>query len=135
MDSTWLSSPYYTPPDPVFVLVPQTGNYPPGRQQTAESAMQDNTKMLLNWPAGFLFGASGSGNRTPNELFTDLLKFATGLTESPYTGATCVDFDPTASAISHAALIFATLKRIPAGNWLPFDLRSVYEVWTAPKPV
>lgn len=134
MDSTsWLSPPYYAAPDPVFVLVPQTGNYSPGRQQTAESAMQDNSKMLLNWPAGFVFGASGSGNRTPNELFTDLLDLANKLTKSPYAGATCVGFDPTISAVTHAALIFATLKRIPAGNWLPGDSRSVYEVWTAPK--
>ena len=129
----WLTAPYYTPPETVYVLVPQTGNYPPSRQQTAESAMQDNTKMLLNWPAGFLFGAAGSGNRTPNELFTDLLTFATGLTQSPYAGATCVGFDPTISAVTHAALIFATLKQIPAGNWLPNDTRSVYDVWTAPK--
>ena len=132
----WLPSdkPYYVPPAPVFVYVPQTGNYPPGRQETAESAMQDNTQMLLNWPSGFVFGGAGSGNRTPSQLFDDLLTLAKSLTQSPYAALTCVGFDPTVSAAYHANLVFDTLKRIPASRWLPYNLTdSVFDVWTAPK--
>ncbi len=129
----WLKSPYYVRPDPVFVNVGQTGNYPPSRQPMAETMMQDLTAQFLGWPAGFVFGAAGSGNRTPKQLLDDILAYAVALTQSQYSAVTCADFDPTSRAVFYAGLIFDTLKGIPAGSWLPNDARSVYDVWTAPK--
>lgn len=130
----WLSPPYYTRPDPVFVNVPQTGNYPSSRQAMAETMMEDNTSMVLGWPVGFLFGAAGMGNLTPKQFVDSLITYAQGLLTSPYAAITAAGFDPIGRAVFHANLIFDALKRIPAGNWLPNESRSVYDVWNQVKP-
>lgn len=129
----WLSPPYYVAPPGVYVMAPQTGNYPSGPQPTAETMMQALASQHLGWVVGFLFGGAGSGNRTSKEFIDDVIAYAISLTQSQYSAVTCVGFDPTSRALYYVNLIFDTLKRIPAGNWLPNDTRSVYEAWTAPK--
>lgn len=121
--NAWLTPPYYLPQQVVRAFDPATGTYPP----TAETSMQDVVYQNLSWPPGFIFGYSSK--QTPNQFFNELLAFAIQLTQYRYSPFTCVGFDPVARTSYFVNLIFDALKRIPASNWLPFETRSVYDVW------
>lgn len=123
---TWLTPPYYTLPEhqarvncgPFF-----------GSQPTAETMMQELVAQLLSYPAGFMWGAAGTGADSPEQLTDDIINYAKTLTDTPVAKFTAADFDPMVRGAFYANLVIETLKQIPAApfNWQ--ETGSVYDVW------
>lgn len=125
VNPAWLPPPYYTPDTPIRV---DCGPFF-GSQPTAETMMQELTHELLGWPQGFMFGAAGAGADSPGRLQTEMVNYATSLTQSPSARLTAAGFDPTARGLHYFNVVQETLKQIPASSFDWRETGSVYDVW------
>lgn len=128
-----LSGQYYTPPPQVRVIIPATGSFPGSDEPTAETMMQELVNQQLNYPEGFMTGASGAAN--PTELVSQFIAYAQSLCRGMYASWTCVGFDPVARGTYYANFIINALKSIPASPWNYNFSGSVYDAWAQGVPV
>lgn len=132
---TGLSGTYYTPPPQVRVTIPATGTFPGSNEPTAETMMQALTDSTVNYPAGFMSGAAGSGNLTPPQFVNSFITYAQSLCQGPYAPWTCVGFDPVSRGQYYANLVISILKTIPAASYNQSFTGSIYDAWVQGVPV
>jgi hypothetical protein len=125
--SGWLSPPYYVPPPPVYLSVPQPFPLPPTNYPTAETMLQVTAAEYLNDPACFMSGAASV--TSPQELTSSMIAYAQQLSQYSWSSVTCAGFDPVAMGTKYANLILDTLKQIPAAPWNQNSTGSVYDAW------
>lgn len=131
--SGWLSPPYYVPPPPVYLSVPQPLPLPPTNYPTAETMLQVTAAEYLNDPACLMSGAASV--TSPQELTSSMIAYAQQLSQYSWSSFTCAGFDPVAMGTKYANLILDTLKQIPAAPWNQSATGSVYDAWVGGVPV
>jgi hypothetical protein len=131
--SGWLSPPYYVPPPPVYVSVPQPLPFPSTNYPTAETMLQVTAAEYLNDPACFMSGAASV--TSPQELTSSMIAYAQQLSQYSWSSFTCAGFDPVALGTKYANVILDTLKQIPAAPWNQSATGSVYDAWVGGVPV
>jgi len=123
----WLSAPYYTPPEPVFV----SWEAPPGVINTTaapETDLQNLASQFINDPVQFVWG--GVPASTPQELVDNFVSYAQSRV-AIYPAATPAGYDPVATGTKYANLVMDSLKRIQYDTVGSSPFASIYDAWVA----
>lgn len=114
----WIASPYYTkPPDERVDCGPIYKT-----QVTADSAMQEIVRQMVNTPVTILRGGIG---KDEIEMKAILTTYAQLLADRPFAGFTAIGFDPAGAGAYYTKVIVDILKQIQYG----VDGVSYYNMW------
>jgi len=130
MRTDWLQYPYYTPPDPKIIDVPQPGNRTTKMadvEYTLAQAILQDIRSFRN----FLFKPEDLEEqyRSPTAYRNNLIAYADSLTHfsySPY--IVPAGWDPIEAGTRYAEILFATLRNVPVNASYP-DTNNVYDAW------